>query len=961
MTSASQVFARTAKGDLESTGSTRLSAGLIKILRLVDGNSSVAELSSLAGISRSLLETTLEILVEDGMVKLSGRKDLVPPDRNRQPEAKAQSRNQSEPQDQNLAPANDFLGQMMREVQHGLAARKPDAAAPSTPPPKSLTKVSEPPAVPVVQSDPNAASKGAPLKNTEAQSKEQDVAWRKAEMAAKPGAERYAKLKADAQTKTEARETEFLAAAANAEELAVAKAKSEQEATLRAQAEAQAKEAQHKRLALEEEARLKAEAAAQAKDEELRGLVLEAEARAQAAADEARLKADAEARMREVELRRRADDEARLKAVAEARAAAEHQARLKAEAAAQAKEEELKRLAAEAETRARDEKAALEAEYQARLKAREEHQVRLDAEAKAKAHEEEARLQAEAEARAEDEERQRLAAEAEARAKEKEAARIVAQAEHQARMKAAEASRAEAEFIAAEEARIEQAIEARVKGSKANAAYDQYGLPDLPTESDEVAALSESRLNSPIEPPAREAQEPFPSADFEDQPAPIPQRQGEAVQPSGFSPAQRALKSPSWDSKIDAISQVRVRRHGAAIPWGKIVAASLLVVVVALGALRLFPQTQLRQEAERMLTESLGVPVSISAATVELFPAPLVRFENVTIGEPAIIRVGAIKATPDTSAWLNGTKSFRAAQLGAVSFTPESYPRIFELLLAARTRLKLPVRQIVISEMNVPPNGLGLNGVASELELMREGGLRKIFFTAKDSAMTVELIPQDSHFELTLSAPTWRLPGTDVDLESLNAAGQLKNNEFVITNFNGRAYGGRIEGKGTLRWGDRWRMNGTFKADGLNIERFPGAAVVSQGKLDLNGRFEAAADDSVSLHSRLKVGGKFSLQGGKLSGIDMARAIAESPKDVFGGMTPFKTLDGVFQSNAGSLELRDMRLVGGSLSASGQARLSASKELSGRLSATLVISPRRMHETLYLSGSATSPRIRTEK
>ena len=771
---------------------------------------------------------------------------------------------------------------------------------------------------------------------------------------------------------------------------------------MRAQAEAQAKEAQHKRLALEEEARAlaaaaaeaKAKAAAQAKDEELRRLALEAEARAQVAADEARLKADAAARMREEELRRRADDEARLKVEAEARAAAEHQARLKAEAAAQAKDEKLKRLAAEAETRARDEKAALEAEYQARLKAQEEHQARLDAEAKAheqearRRAEEAARLQAEAEARAQEEEarrrteeearlkaeaeaRQRLAAEVEARAKEEEArlraeeeeARILVQteAEHQARMKADEASRAEAEFIAAEEARIEQAIEARVKGSKANAAYDQYGLPDLPMESDEVAALSESRLNSPIEPPSLEAQEPFPSADFEGQPAPIPQPQGEAVQPSGFSPAQRALKSPSWASKIDAISQVRVRRHGAAIPWGKIVAASLLVVVVALGALRLFPQTQLRQEAERMLTESLGVPVSISAATVELFPAPLVRFENVTIGEPAIIRVGALKATPDTGAWLNGTKSFRAAQLGAVSFTPESYPRIFELLLAARTRLKLPVHQIVISEMHVPPNGLGLNGVTADLELMPEGGLRKIVFAAKDGAMTVELFPQDSHFELTLSAPTWRLPGTDVDLESLNAAGQLKNNEFVIANFNGRAYGGRIEGQGTLRWGDRWRMNGTFKADGLNIERFPGSAVVSQCKLDLNGRFEAAADDSVSLQSRLKVGGKFSLQGGKLSGIDMARAIAESPNDVFGGMTPFKTLDGVFQSSAGSHELRDMRLVGGSLSASGQARLSASKELSGRLSATLVISPRRMQETLYLSGSATSPRIRTEK
>ncbi len=945
MTSSSQVFARTAKGDLESTGSTRLSAGLIKILRLVDGSSSVGELSSLSGISPTLLETTLEILLEDGMVKLSGRKDLgpsppAPLDRNRHSASKAQSRNPLEPQEQNLSPATDFLGQMMREVQHGLAEGKPDAAAP--PAPELPSKVSEPPAVPVVQSDANSASKPAPTPSTETQVKEQEVARRKAEMATKPGAERYAKLKAEAQTKTAARETEFLAAAANAKELAVVKARAEDEAKLRAQAEAKANEAERKRLALEQEAR--ALVATEAK------LKTEAQAHHRAE-EESRLKAAAQAKAREDEMLRRADEAARLKVDAEARAAADHQARLKAEAAAQAKDEELKRLAAEAEARAREEKAAAEADYQARLKAQEEHQARLDAETNA--HAEVMRLKAEAEARAKDEERQRA----------EEEARIVAQAEveYQARMRADETARAEAESISEQEARIEHAIQARGKESMAHAAYVQYGLVDLPTEADEIATLSESRSPIPVELPTLEEREPFANQDFEDTPAPIAQHKSEAVQPSGFSPAQRALKSSSWATKIDDISPIRVHRRRAEIPWGKIVAASLLLVLIALGALRLFPQTQLRQEAERTLMESLGVPVSVAAASVELFPTPLVRFENITIGEPAIIRIGAINATPDTGAWLSGTKSFRAAELAALSFTPESYGRIFELLLATRTRLTLPVRQIVIPDMNVPPNGLGLNAVASALELLPEGGLRKVVFTAKNGPMKVELKPQDSHFELTLSAPTWRLPGTDITLESLNAAGQLKYNEFVIANFNGRAYGGRIEGQGALRWGDRWRLNGTFKADGLNIDRFPDVPVVSQGKLDLNGRFDAAADDSVNLQSRLKVGGKFSLQSGKLSGIDMARAIAESPKDVFGGMTPFKTLVGVFQSSAGSHELRNMRLAGGALSASGQAHVSPTKELSGRLSATLIISPRRMQETLYLSGSAANPIIRAEK
>ncbi len=140
MTSLAQVFARTAKGDLELTGNRRLAAGLINVLSWVDGESSLADLSARSGLSRAVLETALEMLLEDGMVKPGLQKTRASspsgtsPNPMRQSTSKPQSRNELKPQDQNLSPATDFLGSMMREVQHNLLVTVKHSA--TIPPPR---------------------------------------------------------------------------------------------------------------------------------------------------------------------------------------------------------------------------------------------------------------------------------------------------------------------------------------------------------------------------------------------------------------------------------------------------------------------------------------------------------------------------------------------------------------------------------------------------------------------------------------------------------------------------------------------------------------------------------------------------------------------------------------------------------------------------------------------------------
>ncbi len=1097
MTSLAQVFARTAKGDLEVTGKARLSAGLRTVLNLIDGESSVAELSARVGLSRSVLEATLEMLLEDGLVKavslkvqLTSSSDVTPnPDR--QVVSESKSRNKPSRSTQNLSPATDFLGSMMRDVQQDLAKGKgnsPVAPSRTQPPVSSVT----PNRVPVPSNAGVGKAKStetAQAKIVDAEAREQarrvaDSAMEKTALEAEVRAAEEAKrrLHADArlkeaQTQQRALETDARAqaAAVAAKLTAGAEARAQQEAARRkAKIDAGVQEDELKRLAFEAEARaqeaarlqVEAEARAQAAAAERLKMEIEARAREEAA----RLQVEAEARAREDELQRLASEaEAcaqaaaaeRLKMETEARAR-EEAARLQVEAEAKAREDELQRLASEAEARAQavaeEERLKVEAEARSReaealLRAETEFQARLQAEAEAKLNEAELkRLAMEAKARADATEAEaKLNAETEARAREVEARlKAEAEAEYQARIKAEfesaarevelrrladeekdralvaaaeteaiarqEVSRrraeeetqlnaaanaraeveiqerlnaevdarsgAEAELKAREqaqrdtaEARIEHAIAAKNRGaSMANASgFDTFGIPnfsmparefDAPSTSHAAyspEALYESPLDDSIELPDAMEQAPYPDRDIEDSRVLMRGVETENEQAKGFSPAQRAAKAPGWSSKLTRLTKVRTHRRGAGVPWGKIVGLPLLLLAVAaIGGLRLFPQAALKEEAERVFMQSLGEPVSIAAATIELFPSPLVRLEGVKIGEPAVILIGEIKATPDLSSWLNGTKAFRAAELGAVSFAPHPYENIYQRLLAARTNLKLPVRRIVIPAMGVPRNGLGLKTVTAELELNPEGGLRKVVFNSKEGQLTMAIEPQDGHFQLTLSAQAWRFPGADFDMQSVNAAGKLTTSEFIIEDLNGRANGGRFDGKGTIRWSNRWKLSGTFKIDAIDVDRFPAIPVVSQGKLSVNGKYDAEADASENLLSRMILAGKFSVQDGKLSGIDITRTLHESPQEIFGGKTPFKTIDGVFQSSAKGYELRNMRLVAGPLSASGQASFSTAKELNGRLAASVTINQRKMQETLRLSGTAAGPRIRVD-
>ena len=516
------VYAKTAQGVVTlDSGSTRLSTDLLDVLALVDGKSNLSELAARSGrLSESVLETALEMLAQERLVRLVPREPQMPaaapmPDVLPTPEQRPVSANKSisahdvDAQNQDRSRKTDFLANAIKEVQRELKRARqggPAASAPASAsvpartslktkrealdsgaPSGDLTAGNKRAASGAVGAAANARSKTEAQAKASAQaiaenerklkalaeSKTQELARRAAAAEILAMNERAARLKAEAATAAKENERAHLAEEVAARDNAArqARAISEQQARLRAEAETKAQLAREARARLEHQAQLKQQAHAKTKAEQDARLRAEAELKAQAAASE---RLAAEKRSQETAQAKAAAEAAQVRAEAEEKTRSEQEAhrraaeviRERAESAAKARaDEEVRRLVQEearlraaAEERAETERLGrLHAEAQAKIERDELKRLLLEAEAKQSAA---ARAQAEAQQEA------RLATEVALQTRLEEAARR--SAEDTAHLSAAAEARAYAEQTARRtaeaEAKAREEVEARLKG-----------------------------------------------------------------------------------------------------------------------------------------------------------------------------------------------------------------------------------------------------------------------------------------------------------------------------------------------------------------------------------------------------------------------------------------------------------------------------------------------------------------
>jgi hypothetical protein len=763
----------------------------------------------------------------------------------------------------------------------------------------------------------------------------------------------------------------LIEAEARAKKEAEGKARKEAEARLRAEAEAKAKAEAAARAKAEVEARARAEAEARAK--------LEAEARAKAVAA-ARVKLEAEARAKaEAAARAKAEAEAKVKAEAAARVKLEAEARAKAEAEARAKAEAAARAKAEAEAKAKAEAAArakLEAEAQARKEAEEKARVEAKAKKESSIKEdsplsmmfaEEAKAKLEADSRAEIEAEARAEIEAEARTKGDTRASDVAEARSRIEAESRLRAEIEAQLKAGEEAQIREQDEEKLRKearSKAKAEEDAW-------------AKAEAEIRESIKESARKEEKQKPSWMLVDDKE---EEQRKATEREGFETKERAKAAEksraeaeatrAAEAKAKAEEEAKARAEAKkAAKAGKqpfnwkpaaIGVAALLAAVI--GSVQFIPFNAYIPAIEKLAAETLHEPVAITSVHISLLPSQ-VNLGGVSIGKLRDIKIETVSVA-GLDLVLGGSTHLDNVEIDSTVLEEDALARIVSWGKSAGGTQGLQISRVNFRNVKLVLKNIPLAPLQGEISLAKDGTLQKASLRTSDGKLSAQVAGKDKQFEVTLSAKGWQLPiGPELMFDYLDVKAVANRDGMQVNYIDAKLYGGSAKGTAVIKWDKGWGFSGDF--DVTRMDLAPVVVIfarnfVANGTLDSKGRYTLQAQTPDKLFDAARVESSFTVNKGSLNNMDLTRALQAPSKDgVRGGKTLFDEFSGNLSFNDGRYQFRDLRLVSGPLSATGNADISPEKMLVGRVNVELKSKATFVKNSFTVSGNLNDLVLRT--
>lgn len=394
---------------------------------------------------------------------------------------------------------------------------------------------------------------------------------------------------------------------------------------------------------------------------------------------------------------------------------------------------------------------------------------------------------------------------------------------------------------------------------------------------------------------------------------------------------------------------------------GLAVVISLLIILPFLIPI----QTYLR-EAESIAREKLGVPVTIASGHVSLLPSPRVIVNKITVGNNQEIQLDQLEVIPTLSSMFSAVKVIdlklsqpivNIAALQLVSAIAANRQPSDDAATINIGHLEMVDLQLDGTELKLP-----LLNVEASFSANNQLVLTDV--ETKDGKLKAKVTTQDGGYLILLGADQWTLPaGLPLLIDTAKLEMYFKSGRLQVPKIDIALYGGKLTGNAELSSDKKWRVNGKLKVENLSLKT-PTSLVNKStnlsGKLFGQGNFSAQAKDAGELFANLRADFKFKVNDGVLNGLDLAKAASIFvKKGQRGGETEFDEFSGVLNvTNANAAQqyhLRDIKLSSGLIAASGQVKVSASKNLDGIVEVELKNSVSLVAIPLQVSGTLSQP------
>jgi len=431
----------------------------------------------------------------------------------------------------------------------------------------------------------------------------------------------------------------------------------------------------------------------------------------------------------------------------------------------------------------------------------------------------------------------------------------------------------------------------------------------------------------------------------------------EAQKRADVTGAQRSIEAELAAAK--GATMVLARKP---VKWARTVGISAAVVLVtAIAILQMAPLSAFIPGVQKILSERVQEPVNIGDLRFSMFPFPQIKIERLLIGKAQDIRIDTV-TVPLTSFGVFGErKQIDEVDVGSIAMDQYAIARVAGWAQTPASDARLHVRTIKIDSVKLTLPRSDMPSFAAVITLANDGGWQKAVM--RDSKLNVELLAQKQagQFQANFSARNWQPPsGLKFEFTELSGSAMVTPGQAIVSNVEGRLFGGSLKGAVTFKWADGLAADGDFIVEGADVSQVLSAYTrdfLATGMIDTKLKFSAKGQTPEDIFRAPRISATFAAQKGVVNNVDLVRAIqsaSRSPQR--GGKTVYSEISGEVQVAGGRITYRNVKLSAGPLNATGSVDVGAGGEVAGRLYAQLGTPAMSVaRAALHLSGAIKDP------
>jgi hypothetical protein len=407
---------------------------------------------------------------------------------------------------------------------------------------------------------------------------------------------------------------------------------------------------------------------------------------------------------------------------------------------------------------------------------------------------------------------------------------------------------------------------------------------------------------------------------------------------------------------MKAVQHVAITRRKP-LPLGKI-AASLIFMLFLMAILLpyIWPMQGYVSQIEQKLSTQLQQPVHVGHLRATLLPQPKLELEDVSMGSSQELKANSVVLNFNLSELLSEIKSIHSLEISNLILSAENFDKALLWLQTAGGDPHYPVARMVLQRARVSDDELSLPPVNGVVNFDGQRRFVKAVLKSEDGKLSMELQPQQSHWQVALAIKEGYVPFLpNILFNELIMKGELGTGEIKFHEIDGRLYGGMLAGSARLTWLKGWQMQGLVNVKAMKLhDALPQFGIA--GEMDGDANFILRGEKLPLLAKTPHLDGKFLVKKGLINTIDMVETSRmPSRKGASSGRTHFDELSGVLQIDNNRKHLRQIKISAGVMSANGYVDVAANKQLSGRLNVDLKIRTDLGSVPLVLSGTLTEP------